>query len=57
MMFGLERMDFSGDFLLISVQPGTAATEKEAIPIVFRKSRRVCFLGMNGAFHLVYYNR
>jgi len=50
--FGLEGVDFSGDFPAINEEPGIAAAEIEAIPRVFRKSRRVVFLGMNDPFHL-----
>jgi len=49
MMFGLEQLDFLGEFILNSVQPSPAATEKDAIPRVFRKYRRVCFSAMNGS--------
>ena len=46
-------MDISGDFLAITEEPDIAAVEIEAIPRVFRKSRRVVFLGMNNPFHLM----
>ncbi len=52
-MFGLAKRGFSGDFLLIWVQPSPAAMEKEAIPRVLRHSRRVCFVNINGTFHIV----
>jgi hypothetical protein len=51
MMFGLEDMDCSDGLLLILKQPAPAAMEKEAIPIVFKNSRRVCLSSIPGAFH------
>jgi hypothetical protein len=56
MMFGLEGMDCLGGFLLIPVQPDKAAAEKEASPIVFRKSRRLDFSDMIIPFILVWLN-
>ena len=49
--FGLEGMDISRDFPAITEEAGITAAEIEAIPRVFRKSRRVVCLGMNDPFH------